>query len=51
MTVFPFVVLLMLALISFLNMVENFHHYWRAYGGWSFVMKPYYDEGKNFQDR
>ena len=34
-------------------MVENFHHYWRAYGGWSFVMKPYYDEGniklyKNF---
>ena len=25
-------------------MVENFHHYWRAYGGWSFAMAPYYDE-------
>ena len=30
---------------SFLNMVENFHHYWRAYGGWSFAMSPYYNEG------
>ena len=25
-------------------MVENFHHYWRALGGWSFAMKDYYGE-------
>ena len=31
--------------LSFLNMVPNFHHYWRAYGGWSFAMAPYYNEG------
>ena len=30
--------------LSFLNMVENFHHYWRAWGGWSFAMKDYYYE-------
>ena len=30
--------------LSFLNMVENFHHYWRALGGWSFAMKDYYGE-------
>ena len=28
--------------LNFLNMVENFHHYWRALGGWSFAMKDYY---------
>ena len=31
--------------LSFLNMIDNFHHYWRAYGGWSFAMEPYYNEG------
>ena len=30
--------------LSFLNMVENFHHYWRAWGGWSFAMQDYYYE-------
>ena len=27
------------AVLSLHNMVENFHHHWRAYGGWSFVME------------
>nr|XP_002128778.1 autocrine proliferation repressor protein A [Ciona intestinalis] len=27
-----------------LNMVKNLHHHYRAYGGWSFAFKDYYDE-------
>ena len=27
------------AVLSLHNMVENFHHHWRAYGGWSFAME------------
>jgi PhoPQ-activated pathogenicity-related protein len=30
--------------LSFLNMIPNFHHYWRAFGGWSFAMSPYYQQ-------
>jgi len=28
-----------------LNILESFHHMWRAYGGWTFVMKDYVHAG------
>ena len=29
--------LILPAVLSLHNMVKNFHHHWRAYGGWRFV--------------
>jgi PhoPQ-activated pathogenicity-related protein len=29
--------------LDLLNFVENLHHQYRDYGGWSFIMKDYYD--------
>jgi PhoPQ-activated pathogenicity-related protein len=31
--------------LSCVNMVENFHHYWKSMGGWSFAMYDYWMEG------
>jgi PhoPQ-activated pathogenicity-related protein len=31
--------------LSCLNMVENFHHYWRSLGGWSFALYDYWMHG------
>ena len=28
--------------MDLLNMQENLHHFWRAYGGWTFALKDYY---------
>ena len=25
-----------------LNFVENVHHFWQAYGGWTFALEDYY---------
>eukprot|EP01147_Barroeca_monosierra_P005306 gene5306-7078_t len=35
--------------MDLLNMHENIHHFWRAYGGWSFALKDYYE--LNFTSR
>ncbi|EGD73818.1 AprA [Salpingoeca rosetta] len=29
--------------MDMLNMVPNIHHFWQAYGGWSFALKDYYN--------
>lgn len=34
--------------MDLLNMVKNLHHHYRAYGGWTFAFKDYYD--LNFTD-
>jgi len=31
--------------LDLLNLVENMHHMYRAYGGWSWAMKDYVDAG------
>lgn len=28
--------------MDMLNFVENVHHFWRAYGGWTFALTDYY---------
>ncbi len=25
-----------------LNFIENVHHFWQAYGGWTFALEDYY---------
>ena len=30
-------------------MVKNFHHHWRAYGGWSFVMEVKFNRNCYFR--
>jgi len=31
--------------LSCLNMFENFHHYWRSFGGWPFALGDYWVQG------
>jgi PhoPQ-activated pathogenicity-related protein len=31
--------------LSCLNMIPNFHHYWRSLGGWSFALYDYWMQG------
>jgi PhoPQ-activated pathogenicity-related protein len=33
------------AILSCLNLHENFHHYWKSLGGWSFAMFDYWSHG------
>ena len=32
-----------------LNFQKNIHHFWRAFGGWTFALKDYYE--MNFTTR
>jgi len=38
----PRVIAIIPIVMDALNFIENVHHFWRAYGGWSFALKDYY---------
>ena len=29
--------------VDALNFIPNVHHFWQAYGGWTFALSPYYN--------